>query len=50
MEYPINDTIKFLLNKELVDIEGHLNADVLTYYGPIFDGIEGSFLQIVDAA
>ena len=48
MEYPINDTIKSLLNKELIDLEEHLNADVLTYYGPIFDGMEGAFLQVVE--
>jgi membrane-bound ClpP family serine protease len=48
MEYPINDTIKSLLNKELVGLEEHLDADVLTYYGPIFDGMEGAFLQIVE--
>jgi membrane-bound ClpP family serine protease len=48
MEYPINDTIKSLLNKELTDLEGYLNADVLTYYGPIFDGNEGAFLQVVE--
>ena len=48
MEYPINDTIKSLLNKELSDLEGYLKADVLTFYGPIFDGMEGSFLQVVE--
>ncbi|MDR2408784.1 MAG: serine dehydrogenasease [Bacteroidales bacterium] len=48
MEYPINDTIKSLLNKELTDLEEYLNADVLTYYGPIVDGTEGAFLQIVE--
>jgi hypothetical protein len=48
MEYPIDDTIKSLLNKELTDLEEYLKADVLTYYGPIFDGIEGAFLQVVE--
>jgi hypothetical protein len=48
MEYPINDTIKSLLNKELSDLEEYLKADVLTYHGPIFDGTEGAFLQIVE--
>jgi len=48
MEYPINDTIKSLLNKELTDLEEYLNADVLTFCGPIFDGIEGAFLQVVE--
>jgi ClpP class serine protease len=48
MEYPIDDTIKSLLNKELLDLEEYLNADVLTYHGPIFDGTEGAFLQVVE--
>ena len=48
MEYPIIDTIKSLLNKELTDLEKHLKADVLTFYGPIFDGMEGGFLQVVE--
>jgi len=48
MEYPINDTIKSLLNKELMDLETYLSADVLTYCGPIFDGMEGNFLQVVE--
>jgi hypothetical protein len=48
MEYPINDTIKSLLNKELMELEEYLNADVLTFYGPIFDGMEGAFLQVVE--
>jgi hypothetical protein len=48
MEYPIDDTIKSLLNKELKDLEKQLNADVLTYHGPIFDGMDGYFLQVVE--
>lgn len=48
MEYPINDTIKSLLNKELNELEAYLQADVLTFYGPIFDGSEASFLQVVE--
>jgi hypothetical protein len=48
MEYPIDDTIKSLLNKELMELEEYLKADVLTYHGPIFDGTEGAFLQVVE--
>ncbi|WP_461257978.1 SDH family Clp fold serine proteinase [Treponema sp. R80B11-R83G3] len=48
MEYPINDTIKSLLDKELKELETYLQADVLTYYGPIFDGSEAAFLQVVE--
>ena len=31
-----------------MDLEKHLEADVLTYCGSIFDGTEGSFLQLVE--
>lgn len=48
MEYPIDDTIKSLLNEKLAEIEDHLNADVLTYYGDIIEGAEGAFLQVVE--
>jgi hypothetical protein len=48
MEYPINDTIKSLLNAKLEEIETFLSADVLTYYGSIFDGSESAFLQFVE--
>jgi hypothetical protein len=48
MEYPINDTIKSLLNKELEELENHLDADIITYYGSIFDGAEAAFLQVVE--
>jgi len=48
MEYPINDTIKSLLNKELADLEDYLKADIITHYGPIFDEYVGAFLQVVE--
>lgn len=48
MEYPITDTIKSLLNKKLEELENYLNADVLTYHGPIFDEDAGSFLQVIE--
>jgi ClpP class serine protease len=48
MEYPINDTIKILLNQRLTDLEYHLRSDVLTYYGPISEGQESSFLQVIE--
>jgi membrane-bound ClpP family serine protease len=31
-----------------MDLEEYLKADVLTYHGPIFDGTEGAFLQVVE--
>jgi len=48
MEYPIIDTIKSLLDAKLKELETLLDADVLTYYGPIFDGSESAFLQFVE--
>lgn len=48
MEFPINDNIKVLLNTKLAELEAYLNADVLSFYGPIVDGTEGQFLQIIE--
>jgi hypothetical protein len=48
MEYPINDTVKMLLNQRLADLENHLSADVLTFHGAILEGSESSFLQVVE--
>jgi len=48
MEYPIIDTIKSLLDVKLKELETLLDADVLTYHGPIFDGSESAFLQFVE--
>jgi hypothetical protein len=48
VDFPVNDTIKLLLHQKLEAIEKHFNADVLTFYGPLVDGTESSFLQIVE--
>lgn len=48
MEYPINDAVKMLLNQRLSDLEQHLTADVLTFHGPILEGFESSFRQVVE--
>ncbi|MBO4439673.1 MAG: hypothetical protein J5798_10015 [Spirochaetaceae bacterium] len=48
MEFPINDNIKILLKQRLVELESYLNSDVLAFYGPIMDGTENQFLQIIE--
>jgi hypothetical protein len=48
LDFPINDTVKALLHQKLDSLEKTLGGDVLTYYGPIQDGTEASFLQVVE--
>ena len=48
MEPPINTAVKDVLQKSLADLEAALNSDVLNYYGPIIDGNENEFLDIVE--
>ena len=48
MELPVDQTIKGLLDNNLDDLEKHLNADVLWFYGPIQDGSEQDFLELVE--
>lgn len=48
MEQPINEALKNVLNKKLNKLEEALDRDVLTYYGPIVDGQEYLFLNIVE--
>jgi membrane-bound ClpP family serine protease len=48
MELPVDQTIKSLLDSNLNDLEKHLNADVLWFYGPIHDGSEQAFLELVE--
>jgi Periplasmic serine proteases (ClpP class) len=48
MDFPINDTIKALLNQKLIELETFFNADFLTYYGPIYEGNEDFFRQVVE--
>lgn len=37
-----------MLNNSLSELELQLNSDVITYYGPIVDGNENTFLDIVE--
>lgn len=48
MEQPVNKTLKEMSNNSLSELELQLNSDVITYYGPIVDGNENTFLDIVE--
>ena len=48
MELPVDQTIKSLLDNKLNELEKYLNADVLWFYGPIQDGSEQLFLELVE--
>lgn len=48
MNNPIDNAVKELLGQSLSKIETALNSDVLCYFGPIVDGNENFFLQIVE--
>lgn len=48
MEQPVNKALKEMLNSSLSKLEQQLNSDVLTYCGPIVDGNENTFLDIVE--
>ena len=48
MEQPVNKALKEMLNDSLSELELQLNSDVITYYGPIVDGNENTFLDIVE--
>lgn len=44
----VNKALKEMLNNSLSELELQLNSDVITYYGPIVDGNENTFLDIVE--
>ena len=48
MVYPVDVTVKNLLNSHLADIEKCLNADVLIFFGPILEGSESFILEIIE--
>ena len=48
MTLPVDTAVKDVLNKSLSELETALNSDVLNYYGPIVDGNENEFLDIVE--
>ncbi|MGR3220048.1 MAG: SDH family Clp fold serine proteinase [Candidatus Anammoxibacter sp.] len=48
MKLPVDNTIHELLTDRLVKIEEHFNSDVISYTGPIVDGNESFFLQVIE--
>jgi hypothetical protein len=48
MKNSVNKLIQEHLNHDLARLEIDLSSDVLVYSGPIIDGIENDFLQIVE--
>lgn len=40
MVNPIDETARDLMEKKLQDLENYLKADVIVYYGEIFDSVE----------
>lgn len=48
MASQLENSLKNLLNSKLSDLERHLDADVLVYYGPIGNLNENLFLKIVE--
>ncbi|MBS1545946.1 MAG: serine dehydrogenasease [Bacteroidetes bacterium] len=48
MRFPVDQTVQQLLNKRLEELEKHFDADVLSYFGPIADGNEQLFLQLLE--
>lgn len=48
MSPSVNDTIQDLLTEKLKALEVELNADVLSYSGPIVDGNENHLLKIIE--
>ena len=45
---PVDETVRNLLVNKLIDLEKTLNGDFLFFYGPIIDGSELKFLQIIE--
>jgi len=45
---PVNNTINSLLTERLKQLEANLDADILTYYGPIADESERLILKIIE--
>jgi ClpP class serine protease len=48
MKQPVDDTIRTLLNERLEKIEKHLDADFLSFYGPILDGFVPYLKNVIE--
>ena len=45
---PVDKAVTMLLQNSLSDLESATNSDVLSYFGPIVDGNENAFLDIIE--
>lgn len=45
---PIDETARKLISDKLLELENYLQADVITYYGEIFDSAETQMKKIVE--
>lgn len=45
---PVDTTIKQLLNTRLLKLEEHFEADIFSYYGPIFELSENVVLRLIE--
>ena len=48
MKLPVDQTIHDLLTNKLKALEKHFKSDVISYFGPIMDGNETFFLQVIE--
>lgn len=48
MKPSVDKTVQELLNKYLAKLESQFESDVLSYYGPIEDGLENEILKLVE--
>ena len=48
MKLPVDQTIHDLLTNKLKSLEKHFKSDVVSYFGPIIDGNETFFMQIIE--
>jgi hypothetical protein len=48
MKPPVDQSIKEILTTKITELEKYLEADILSYQGPIFDGNENIILKIVE--
>src|SRR3989338_3813568 len=48
MKLPVDQTIHDLLTNKLKALEKHFKSDVISYFGPIIDGNETFFLQVIE--
>lgn len=48
MKTSVNKTVQTLLQNNLLKLEKHFDADILSYTGPIVDGNENDYLSVIE--